>query len=563
MDVGCPQCQTEYELDDDRVGEDGVTVKCTSCGHVFRVKKKQLVVTLPARGGEAPNTPLGPSASFGDLPPATANREWKVRQATGNVFTCRDLTILQKWIIEGKVVRDDEISLTGETWKRLGNIPELASFFQIVEEAAKARALEALHRTTSGSVPAVAPKKITDTWRGGQFGQPESSPSDETIRHDPSRRDTPKEYPAAEPPPAEPPPPEPPPAPKAQSQTLQGPRFSTPAPAPAAKEPETLPPEPPPKRKETLRGPQFATPAPAEAPPPLTETLKGGRFSAPVPRPNRDEPSDEELTRAVKGGGGGKWAVLILLGLAVGGGVGWYFGVYEPEQRKLAEQRQKDEAARQEAERLSAQRALEAKPPEVPVVLDASVEDAPDAGTAEASDAGAAVDAGTAPAADAGTTSASVASDAGAGPAPVVDAGALPVAAADGGVGAPVVLEQKRSFDWYLAQGERLRDREKPEQALDMYSKAMELKPERVEPWAGKGLALLDMANPSGAAEAFLQALKYGPRYGPAIMGLAEAYRMMGKNEKAIQYYERYLEVLPNGSEAPVAKNSIERLKGQ
>lgn len=562
MDVGCPQCQTEYELDDDRVGEDGVTVKCTTCGHVFRVKKKQLVVTLPARS-EVGATPLGPSPSplpapAGDLPPSTATREWKVRQASGNVFSCRDLTILQKWIIEGKVVRDDEISLTGETWKRLGNIPELASFFQIVEEAAKARALEALHRTTSGSMPAVAPAKITDTWRGAQFSSPSagaSSPTDETIRHDPSRHDTPKEYPATAP--------EPPPAakPKAQAETLQGGRFSTPAPAPAAKEPETLPPEPPPKRKETLRGPQFSTPAPAEAPP-LTETLKGGRFSTPVaPRgAAADEPTDEELSRAVKGGGGGKWAALIVLGLAVGGGVGWYFGVYEPEQRKLAEQQQQ-EAARLEAERLAAQRALEAKPPEPVLVLDASVE--LDAGAAEAGDAGAAmVDAGAVQALDAG---AAPAVDAGASTVPVVaDAGAsAPVAAVDAGVGAPVVVEQKRTFDWYLAQGERLRDREKPEQALDMYAKAMELKPERVEPLAGKGLALLDMANPSGAAAAFEQALKYGPRYGPAIMGLAEAYRMQGKNEKAIQYYERYLDVLPNGSEAAVARNSIERLKGQ
>ena len=32
--------------------------------------------------------------------------------------------------------RDDEISRTGEQWKRLGGIAELASFFHIVEQAA-------------------------------------------------------------------------------------------------------------------------------------------------------------------------------------------------------------------------------------------------------------------------------------------------------------------------------------------------------------------------------------------------------------------------------------------
>ena len=34
------------------------------------------------------------------------------------------------------MTRDDEISRTGDQWKRLGGIAELASFFHIVEQAA-------------------------------------------------------------------------------------------------------------------------------------------------------------------------------------------------------------------------------------------------------------------------------------------------------------------------------------------------------------------------------------------------------------------------------------------
>lgn len=482
MDVGCPKCQTEYELDDARVTEDGVTVKCTTCGHVFRVKKKQLVVTLPAKG-DGPVQNLGAPGHSSELPPAPPSREWKLRQPSGNVFPCRDLTMLQKWIIEGKVARDDEISLSGETWKRLGNIPELASFFQIVDDASKVRALEALHR--AGPSPSAPPApvgppgggKITDTWRGGQFSAPAP---DNAVREAP--------------------------------------------------ETDTLPPEPPPPRKPVTAR-QFP---PAEAgPPPITETLQGGRFTAPPPAPRRasPEPSDEDLRRAVgKGGGSGKWIALVIAGLAVGGGVGWYFGVYEPEQRRLADERVAEKA------RLEEEARIKAIPPPTPVVvLDASVEDEaePDAGVADAgiSDAGA-------PVVDAGI--------------PVVDAG---VAAA------PVVVEQKKSFDWYLAQGDRLRERDKPEAALDFYGKAADLKPERVEPITGRGLALLDMANPSAAAATFETALKLNSRYGPAIMGLAEAYRIEGKNEKAIEFYQRYLDVLPNGAEAEVARNSIERLK--
>jgi hypothetical protein len=69
---------------------------------------------------------------------------WRVRQASGNVFTCRELTTLQRWIVERKVARDDEISADGERWKRLGNIAELASFFQVVEEAQRSRSSPAL-----------------------------------------------------------------------------------------------------------------------------------------------------------------------------------------------------------------------------------------------------------------------------------------------------------------------------------------------------------------------------------------------------------------------------------
>src|SRR5438105_11866078 len=146
MDVSCPRCKTEYEFDDARVPESGVTVKCTSCNHVFRVRKKSAPAPAPqlpslmARVGDETIPAKSPMLQQ----PAT--REWKVRQPSGNIFSFKELTTLQKWIVERKVSRDDEISLTGEAWKRLGNIAELASFFQIVDDAKKVHELEALQQ---------------------------------------------------------------------------------------------------------------------------------------------------------------------------------------------------------------------------------------------------------------------------------------------------------------------------------------------------------------------------------------------------------------------------------
>src|SRR5215467_10089376 len=40
MDVRCEKCQTEYELDEARLKPGGVTVKCTNCGHMFKIRKR-------------------------------------------------------------------------------------------------------------------------------------------------------------------------------------------------------------------------------------------------------------------------------------------------------------------------------------------------------------------------------------------------------------------------------------------------------------------------------------------------------------------------------------------
>lgn len=125
MDVKCERCGTEYEFEDDRVTEDGVTVKCSTCGHLFKIRKKSFVLTEPVVAGEGEEQGPGENA-------------WMIRKADGTVLSFKELTTLQKWIVERKVSRGDEISKSGETWKRLGSIAELASFFQVVDQAAAA-----------------------------------------------------------------------------------------------------------------------------------------------------------------------------------------------------------------------------------------------------------------------------------------------------------------------------------------------------------------------------------------------------------------------------------------
>jgi predicted Zn finger-like uncharacterized protein len=62
MDVRCERCRAQYLFDDDQVTPTGLTVQCTNCGYVFRVKKKELVVTLPVKPDEVQGSPLPANA---------------------------------------------------------------------------------------------------------------------------------------------------------------------------------------------------------------------------------------------------------------------------------------------------------------------------------------------------------------------------------------------------------------------------------------------------------------------------------------------------------------------
>ncbi len=119
MDVRCEKCGTEYEFDENRIGANGVTVKCTACGFVFKVRRARI-------------PPPRATTSIGKGP---QGKEWLVRKPDSQMIAFRELTTLQKWIVEGRIGRDDEISKNGETWKRLGNIMELEPFFSVYEKA--------------------------------------------------------------------------------------------------------------------------------------------------------------------------------------------------------------------------------------------------------------------------------------------------------------------------------------------------------------------------------------------------------------------------------------------
>jgi predicted Zn finger-like uncharacterized protein len=261
MDVRCERCGTEYEFEDNRVTEEGVTVKCSTCGHLFKIRKKSFVLTEPVTLGKKEGEDAG-------------DRNWMVRKADGTVLSFKELTTLQKWIVERKVSRDDEISKSGETWKRLGGIAELASFFQVVDAA------------TTGSMPVAQPPAAAP----GTLPMPAASPPTAPPAH------TTQPLPAAAPPSQ--------PAVPAQPQE-------------PAVTPQAVPQSPVPVPAASPRDPSYPV-MPAHAPAP----------QAPSEPDSWGEPgfagADDDVVEKWKKRGRRKWFVIIPL-LVIVAGVGVWF----------------------------------------------------------------------------------------------------------------------------------------------------------------------------------------------------------------------------------------------
>jgi hypothetical protein len=111
------------------------------------------------------------------------------------------------------------------------------------------------------------------------------------------------------------------------------------------------------------------------------------------------------------------------------------------------------------------------------------------------------------------------------------------------------------------AEADRLRARGATEKALDLYERVIDLQPANARALAGRGLCYLDLQQYALAEQSFRTALQVDPEEEDALLGLAEATRYQGKKSEAIQHYERYLALHPDGEDAVAARNAINQLK--
>ncbi len=172
MDVICSKCNAEYEFDKDRVPANGLAVKCQACGNVFRVF--QPATSAPASKVSQAAKEEGFDAT---LPAPGAYSGWRLRTQSGKQFTCREVTTLMRWIVETRVVREDEISADGSEWKRLDSVETFVPFIQAAEDAALARRLKAKVKRQSGRFQGMGASSSHAEGGGEAIAVPEKSPA--------------------------------------------------------------------------------------------------------------------------------------------------------------------------------------------------------------------------------------------------------------------------------------------------------------------------------------------------------------------------------------------------
>jgi predicted Zn finger-like uncharacterized protein len=152
MDVKCERCNTEYEFDDALVSGRGTTVKCTNCGHKFKIRRGD-----------------------GDL----ADDYWNITTGDGRTLVFTSLRELQRAIQGYLVERNDRLSRGGLPPKPIGSIPELTPFFD-QREAAKATGANRSIKTQDGIGPAAQAVVNNAQVRPRQLTRPDYPPPPES-----------------------------------------------------------------------------------------------------------------------------------------------------------------------------------------------------------------------------------------------------------------------------------------------------------------------------------------------------------------------------------------------
>jgi predicted Zn finger-like uncharacterized protein len=116
-------------------------------------------------------------------------------------------------------------------------------------------------------------------------------------------------------------------------------------------------------------------------------------------------------------------------------------------------------------------------------------------------------------------------------------------------------------YDRLVAEADRALVNGSTNRAKDLYQKALSQRPAGFKALAGLGFVALDRGQLPAAYDFFKRALTAKTSFPPALFGIAEVHRARGEKSLAVHSYQRYLDMAPDGADAPAARRQLQNLR--
>ena len=114
-----------------------------------------------------------------------------------------------------------------------------------------------------------------------------------------------------------------------------------------------------------------------------------------------------------------------------------------------------------------------------------------------------------------------------------------------------------------LRKAEKSLDAGQPNEAMNFYREALVIKSDNIDALAGLGFCYLEQGSLPAAYSAFELVLRQAKDFSEAHRGLGKLWRVRGNKEKALEHFRHYLKVLPMGSHAASVRTAIMELEAQ
>lgn len=503
MDINCEKCGTEHEIDETQLPETtAVSVQCSSCEHVFSVRRP------PVDGLE-------------------------ILRDARPLATCPDIGTVQRWVAEGRLLRSDVLDAQG-VQTRLGDMPELEFGFAAIDAAQQAADEPEQPQEPEPSPPAAAPS----------LAAPLFAATDPSFPMPNLTKEEPEETPSDQ----------------AVTQVMQPVAAAVDAPTMefAARSDEPEPeqePEPEPEPTDSDEA-ETLTSAPAVA----SETAPQAAYVAASPSPeptssddDDDYEDDPEILAFKQRGQGQRRAMWVILLLLLVGAAFWFFVKPQLDGTLAA-----DDVNADAQDTILAQAELpdtEADPADEDKADD-EAEDTEAAEDEDDTESDEALEDADAEPVDEAVKEA-VVTPVEKKPAPKKPAPKKKPATKTAMAKTPPVA----NVDALMKAGNNWMRKGDTAKAHASFDKAVSARPTHVEAVFMRGVTLYDLGKTDAAIADLKRTLELSPRFAQAMIVLAEAYKTKNDVKRARVWYENYLEAMPNGEDAHTARANLDRLR--